>query len=59
MIIRFPIIKQEKMNNIIKKIAKCIVSLALIVATIEANIACPYITYQPHKPESVRRLRKF
>jgi len=32
---------------------------AVAIAVIEANVPCPYLTYQPSKPDSVRKLRKF
>lgn len=43
----------------IKKVGKGFCALAIIVATVEANAPCPYISYQPEKPESVKKLRKF
>lgn len=33
--------------------------MAIKVATVDANTACPCITYQPKLPISVKKLRKF
>ena len=43
---------KKKLRNLINKIA-------IKIATMEANTACPCITYQPKVPESVKKLRKF
>lgn len=40
-----------------KKIQRIIEKIAIKVATIDANTACPCITYQPKMPESVKKLK--
>ncbi len=42
-------------NSVNKFIAKA----ALAVAKANANTACPFISYQPKLPETVKKLRKF
>lgn len=44
--------KNGKMQRIIKMIA-------IKVAKMDANTACPCITYQPKMPDAVKKLRKF
>lgn len=54
--------KQSKNINkekVTEKMGKSLVKIATKIATIDANTACPYITFQPHKPDEVKRLRKF
>lgn len=48
-----------KALNLKGKIAGYIGKAAMSVARIEANSTCSYLTYQPKKPDAVRRLRKF
>lgn len=47
------------MKNFKEKIGKGIGKAATFVAKVEANSACPYLTYQPQKPDAVKKLRKF
>jgi len=56
------IFKEEvfmKKNTMVKRLGQGIGKLAVSVAKMEANSACPYISYQPQKPEAVKKLRKF
>lgn len=41
------------------KIKKVIEEIAIKVATVDANMACPCISYQPKQPKSMKKLRKF
>jgi len=43
----------EKKNETIAR------RLMLSVATYYANVACPFLTYQPKQPNEVKNLRKF
>lgn len=47
------------MKNLKKMAGKGIGRIAVIAARAEANAACPYLTYEPKKPEAVKKLRKF
>ncbi len=42
-----------------KKIKKMFEGIAIKVATLDANTACPCISYQPKQPKSMKKLRKF
>lgn len=43
-----------------KRLMKSIVErMAVKIAVAEANTACPFITYQPKLPQTVKNLRKF
>ena len=42
-----------------KKIKKIFEEIAIKVSTLDANIACPCISYQPKQPKSMKKLRKF
>lgn len=42
-----------------KNIGKVMKKMAISVAKMEANATCPYLSYQPQKPSSVKKLRKF
>lgn len=44
--------KEKLMKSIIEK-------AAIKIATMDANSACPCISYQPIVPKAVKRLRKF
>lgn len=46
--------KKDKkfMKNLVERIA-------VKIATVEANTACPFITHQPSLPQSVKNLRRF
>lgn len=46
----------KKENKTIKNLVE---KLAVKIAAAEANAACPFITYQPKLPQSVKSLRKF
>lgn len=48
-----------KALNLKEKIVGYIGKAAISVAKIEANSSCPYLSYQPTKPDTVKRLRKF
>lgn len=48
-----------KKANINKTIGKIIEKMAVSIAKAEANAACPYISYQPSKPDAVKKMRKF
>lgn len=50
------IMKTKKINQIVGKYIK---KMAKTVAKLEANSVCPYLTYQPVKPDSVKKMRKF
>ncbi|MDR1550088.1 MAG: cyclic lactone autoinducer peptide [Hungatella sp.] len=41
------------------KLNKWLCTFAIMIAVIEANSPCPFLTYQPEKPDSVKKLRKF
>ena len=42
-----------------KQVAKKVTELVAIkIATRDANVTCPYLTYQPKLPEAVKRLKK-
>ena len=42
-----------------KRLRKIIEKIAIKAAKEDANAACPFITYQPVQPPSVKKLRKF
>ena len=43
-----------------KKIFQNVVEkIAIKIAKVDANTACPCISYQPKLPEAVKKLRKF
>lgn len=44
--------KAKKTKGFVKKIA-------MYIAKSDANTACPYISYQPPMPDSIKKLRKF
>lgn len=44
--------KTKKTKDLVKKIA-------IHVAKADANVACPWISYQPKMPNSVKKLREF
>lgn len=46
------------MKRIGKKINSCIASLALGVASANANSCCMYVMYQPKLPRGVEKLKK-
>jgi cyclic lactone autoinducer peptide len=52
---------KNKINKeqIVVGLSKKLVEISIKIATIDANTACPYITYQPQKPDKVKQLRKF
>lgn len=45
-------------NKLIQNFGKCVGLFALCIAVVQANAACPYFTYQPELPDSVKKLRK-
>lgn len=45
-------------NKILKNLGKYVGLFAMAVAVIEANVACPYLSYQPKLPDSVKKLRR-
>lgn len=47
------------MKKMKEKVGKSIGKMAVFAAKMEANSACPYLTYQPEKPDAVKKLRKF
>lgn len=49
----------QRKNQMVKKIEKAIVNVAKRSASVEANTACPFLTYQPKEPQAVKELRKF
>ena len=48
-----------KMSNMKKNLGSLIGKTAVSVAKIEANAACTYLTYQPKKPDALKKMRKF
>lgn len=48
-----------KANKMKQCIGKTIAKFAINIAKIEANSTCPYLSYQPKKPEMVKKMRKF
>ena len=42
-----------------KRLRKIIEKIAIKAAKEDANTACPFLTYQPVQPPSVKKLRKF
>lgn len=42
-----------------KRFKKIIEKLAIKAAKEDVNVACPFLTYQPVQPSSVKKLRKF
>lgn len=46
----------QKIEN---KVAKVIKYITFKAAEVDANTACPFITYQPQLPEKVKKMRKF
>lgn len=46
-------------NKIKMKIANNVKNVAVKVATHYANVACPFLTYQPKVSKEVKKLRKF
>lgn len=42
-------------KNAVKKMLEVV---AIKIATRDANVACPYLTYQPTLPEAVKKLKK-
>lgn len=42
-----------------KRLKKIIEKIAVKAAKEDANTACPFLTYQPVQPSSVKKLRKF
>ncbi len=42
-----------------KSMKKLVEAVALKIALRDANTVCPFITYQPTVPKSVKKLRKF
>lgn len=47
---------QKRINKEISKIAR---KAAIKAASYYANVACPFITYQPKMSDEVKKLRKF
>lgn len=45
--------------KIMKHMGKFVGLFALVIAAVQANVACPYLSYQPELPESVKKLRRF
>lgn len=48
-----------KKENLKKTIGKVMGQMAVFIAKMEANSACPYLSYQPQKPNAVKKLRNF
>ncbi len=48
--------RKESKSKILKK---ALVSMARKTASLEANTACPLLSYQEKEPEQVKKLRKF
>lgn len=44
-----------KVKRVMKKVKELV---AIKIATRDANVACPYLTYQPRLPETVKKLKK-
>ncbi len=42
-----------------KRLRKIIEKIAVRAAKEDANTVCPFLTYQPVQPSSVKKLRKF
>lgn len=47
------------MKNLLFKCATSFASLALVFATVGANVTCSFIAHQPEQPEEMKSLRKF
>lgn len=41
------------------KVANGVKKVAVMAATYYANVACPFVTYQPQMSKGVKKLRKF
>lgn len=48
-----------KKENKTQMLKKALVLVAKKTASLEANTACPLLTYQEKEPEQVRKLRRF
>lgn len=48
-----------KKENMKKAVGKIVEKIAVSIAKTEANTACPYLSYQPSKPDAVKKMRKF
>ncbi len=47
------------MQKLFVAVKKTIVLAAVKSASLEANTACAFLTFQPKEPENVKKLRKF
>lgn len=47
------------MQKVMSLIKKSIASTARKAASMEANSACPLLSFQPKEPQNVKKLRKF
>ncbi len=47
------------MKRFMAQFSGIIACLALVVATMSANVACGYLAHQPELPLSAKKLRKF
>lgn len=47
------------MKRFMVQFSGIIACLALVIATMSANITCGYLAYQPELPQSAKKLRKF
>ena len=46
-------------NKVFQHMGKFVGLFALAIAVVQANVACPYLSYQPELPDAVKKLRKF
>lgn len=50
---------KKRLTALLLKCSTPLLALALTVATVNANVCCPWLNYQPPVPEDVKKLRKF
>jgi AgrD protein len=47
------------MKSVIYKLGTLVASLALVVVSMNVNVACNWLVHQPELPEGAKSLRKF
>lgn len=50
---------KKHLTTLLMKCSTPLLALAVVVATVNANVCCPWMNYQPIVPEDVKKLRKF
>ena len=51
--------REKTMQKLRKTVKKAIANMAKKSASMEANMACPCMNFQPKEPQDVKKLRKF